>query len=103
MRLTGYIWHWIILMQVSTASVHGLWDLEAGRKHYYRRSVHRMQNLKKLQDENRLTELMVMQEELKTFPFGDVWTKYCEECGVPADKNWFAEVERYEKEVLLNR
>ena len=44
-----------------------------------------------------------MQEELKTFPFGDVWTKYCEECGVPADKNWFAEVERYEKEVLLNR
>ena len=59
--------------------------------------------LKKLQDENRLTELMVMQEELKTFPFGDVWTKYCEECGVPADKNWFAEVERYEKEVLLNR
>ena len=59
--------------------------------------------LKKLQDENRLTELMVMQEELKTFPFGDVWTKYCEECGVPADKNWFEEVERYEKEVLLNR
>jgi len=46
---------------------------------------------------------MVMQEELKTFPFGDVWTKYCEECGVPADKNWFEEVERYEKEVLLNR
>ena len=62
-----------------------------------------MQVLKKLQDENRLTELMVMQEELKTFPFGDVWTKYCEECGVPADKNWFAEVETYEKEVLLNR
>ena len=59
--------------------------------------------IKKLQDENRLTELMVMQEELKTFPFGDIWAKYCEECGVLPDKSWFAEVERYEKEVLLNR
>ena len=60
-------------------------------------------DFKKLQDENRLTELMVMQEEVKTFPFGDIWAKYCEECGVPADKNWFAEIEKYEKEVLLNR
>lgn len=66
-------------------------------------ALHTECGTEKLQDENRLTELMVMQEELKTFPFGDVWTKYCEECGVPADKNWFAEVERYEKEVLLNR
>ena len=60
-------------------------------------------DFKKLQDENRLTELMVLQEELKTFPFGDIWAKYCEECGVPAGKNWFAEIEKYEKEVLLNR
>ena len=29
--------------------------------------------LKKLQDENRFTELMVMQDETKTMPFGDVW------------------------------
>ena len=29
--------------------------------------------LKKMQDENRLTELMMMQEELKTYPFGDIW------------------------------
>ena len=28
---------------------------------------------KKMQDENRLTELMVRQEEIKTYPFGDVW------------------------------
>ena len=32
------------LMQVSTASVHGRWDSEAGRKHYYLRSAHRMRN-----------------------------------------------------------
>lgn len=58
---------------------------------------------KKLQDENRLTELMVVQEEIKTYPFGDVWAKYCEECGVAADTGWFEEIEKYEKEVLINR
>ncbi|MCD8119603.1 MAG: L-rhamnose isomerase [Lachnospiraceae bacterium] len=59
--------------------------------------------LKKLQDENRLTELMVRQEEIKTLPFGIVWEKYCEVCGAPADGEWFAEIERYEKEVLSKR
>ena len=41
--------------------------------------------LKKLQDESRLTELMVRQDEMKTMPFGDVWAEYCAQCGVPAD------------------
>lgn len=59
--------------------------------------------LKKLQDENRMTELMMLQEEIKTYPFGDVWNEYCEQCGVIADKSWFAEIEKYEKEVLANR
>lgn len=58
---------------------------------------------KKMQDENRLTELMVRQEELKTYPFGDVWAEYCRQCGVPCDGEWFAEIEAYEKEVLNNR
>ncbi|MBR7132934.1 MAG: L-rhamnose isomerase [Clostridia bacterium] len=59
--------------------------------------------LKKLQDENRLTELMVVSEEVKTLPFGDVWQYYCETEGVPADGEWFAEVKRYEDEVLSLR
>lgn len=59
--------------------------------------------LKKLQDENRLTELLVMQEEVKTLPFGDVWEEYCRRCGVIADASWFKEIEKYEKEVLANR
>ena len=57
--------------------------------------------LKDLQDTNQLTKLMAVSEELKTYPFGDVWNYYCEECGIPAD--WFAEIEKYEKEVLLKR
>ena len=59
--------------------------------------------LKKLQDENRLTELLVMQEEVKTLPFGDVWEEYCRRCGVIADSSWYKEIEKYEKEVLANR
>ena len=47
--------------------------------------------LKKLQDENRMTELMVEQEAVKTLPFGDVWNEYCQRCGVPSDREFYAE------------
>lgn len=56
-----------------------------------------------LQDENRMTELLVKQEEIKTMPFGDVWAMYCEECNVPTDGIWYKEIETYEKEVLHMR
>lgn len=59
--------------------------------------------LKELQDEGRLTELMMTQEELKTFPFGDIWAEYCRQNGVAADSSWFEEVKRYETEVLSKR
>ena len=61
------------------------------------------ESLKKLQDENKLTELIVMQEEVKTLPFGDIWEEYCTRCGVIADNSWFDEVKKYEEEVLLKR
>ncbi len=59
--------------------------------------------LRKLQDENRMTELMVMQEAVKTYPFGDVWEEYCRQCGVTADYSWFDAVKKYEDEVLSKR
>ena len=59
--------------------------------------------LKELQDSNAWTEVMVLQEELKTLPFGDVWEEYCRECGVPADKEWFDVIKEYENDVLLKR
>ncbi len=59
--------------------------------------------MKRLQDENRFTELMVMNEELKTLPFGDIWEHYCTSQGVPASKVWLDEVKRYEKDVLSKR
>ncbi|MCR4693090.1 MAG: L-rhamnose isomerase, partial [Firmicutes bacterium] len=59
--------------------------------------------LKELQDENNFTKLMVMQEEIKTLPFGEVWNEYCKACNAPADGEWFDEVEKYEKDVLIKR
>lgn len=59
--------------------------------------------LKALQDENRLTELMMMQEEIKTLPFGDIWNEYCEQCGVKTGKAWFDDIKAYEKDFLSNR
>lgn len=34
------------------------------------------EKLKELQDESNFTELMIMQEELKTLPFGEIWEEY---------------------------
>ena len=48
-------------------------------------------------------KLMVVQEELKTMPFGEVWDEYCRRCGKPADGEWFPQIEEYEKKVLVNR
>ncbi len=57
--------------------------------------------LKNLQDDNDMTSLMVMQEELKTAPIGDVWNEYLRRQNVPAD--YLTEVKEYEKKVLVNR
>ena len=61
------------------------------------------EELKKLQNENRLTELMVRQEAMKTMPFGDIWNEYCNQCGVTDDNAWFDDVMKYEDEVLSKR
>ncbi len=55
-----------------------------------------------LQEEGKYTELMMLQEEVKTYPFGDVWTYFCEKHGVPAREEWYEEVVKYE-EVLAKR
>ncbi len=57
--------------------------------------------MKKLQEENRLTELMVMLEDQKTMPFGDIWAEYLKRENVKED--YISEVLSYEKEVLSKR
>ena len=57
--------------------------------------------LKALQEENDMTSLMVLQEELKTAPMGDVWAEYLKREGIAED--YLTEVKEYEKEVLSKR
>ena len=59
--------------------------------------------LKALQDAGDFTEKLMLDEEMKTYPFGDVWEEYCRQSGVPADESWYSEVKAYEKDVLSKR
>lgn len=59
--------------------------------------------LAQLQEEGKLTQLMMQQEEMKTYPMGDVWNYFCEKNGVPVGEKWFEDCEKYEKEVLAKR
>ena len=53
------------------------------------------ETLQNLQDANDWTALMVLQEELKTAPFGDVWQEYLHRQRIPAD--YLTEVRAYEQ------
>jgi L-rhamnose isomerase len=59
--------------------------------------------LKKLQDEGRFTEQLVMQEEYKNYPFESVWAEYCRREKVPAGEEWLKAVQKYERDVLSRR
>ncbi len=61
------------------------------------------EKLKNLQDQWNFTRLMVLQEELKTAPLGEIWAEYCHRCGVPEDGQWLDTVEKYEADVLSKR
>ncbi len=56
-----------------------------------------------IQNDGNWSKLMVMQEELKTLPFGDVWEEYCRRCDTLPDGEWYKVVEAYENEVLSKR
>lgn len=59
--------------------------------------------MKKLQNNGEFSELMVLGEELKTLPFGDVWEEYCRRQNAKNGIDWFSDVKKYEKEVLAKR
>ena len=61
------------------------------------------EELKRLQDTDQFSKLMVVQEEMKTMPFGEIWDEYCRRCGKPVDGEWFPKIEEYEQKVLVNR
>ncbi len=54
-----------------------------------------------LQEENDITSLMVLQEEMKTAPFGAVWNEYLRRENVSV--SYIDEVKKYEQEILVKR
>ena len=59
--------------------------------------------LRKYQDEANYTKMLALQEEFKTFPFGEVWDEYCRVTGAPVGMEWIEVVDTYESEVLSKR
>lgn len=59
------------------------------------------ETLKGLQDTANFGKLMYLNEELKLLPLGDIWNEYLARQGM--NNEWYAEVEKYEKEVLSLR
>lgn len=61
------------------------------------------EKLLQLQDAKDYTAVLVLLEDIKTLPFGDVWDEYCRREGVPVCGEWFNEVKKYEQDVLSKR
>ena len=60
------------------------------------------EKLRALQDAANFTEQMVVQEECKMLPYGDVWAEYLKKYNFAGD-DWFKKVIEYENKVLKER
>lgn len=61
------------------------------------------QNLKDLENHFDFTSRLVLTEELKDFPYSDVWNYFCLKNNVPIGLDWFEEVKEYEAKILAER
>ncbi len=59
------------------------------------------QKMKELQDSADFTELMVLSEEMKTMPMGDIWAEFLERQGT--ESCYIGSIKEYEEKVLVNR
>lgn len=60
-------------------------------------------SLKEIELSGDFTTRLAMIEELKDFPFADVWNYYCEAKGVPVGLDWLPQVKEYEQDILSKR
>lgn len=59
--------------------------------------------LKQYQDDANFTESLALYEEIKSYPFHDIWVEYCNRQAIPADLSWLDEVKAYEAAVQSKR
>lgn len=62
-----------------------------------------IEDLKEMELDLDYTKRMAMTEELKDFPYADVWNYFCEQNNAPVGMNWYDEVMNYERDVLSTR
>lgn len=60
-------------------------------------------DLKEMELAGDYTKRLALTEELKDFPYADVWNYFCEVNNAPVGMNWYDEVMNYEREVLSTR
>lgn len=61
------------------------------------------EDLKAIELDFDYTKRMVLTEELKDFPYADVWNYFCTLNNVPVGMDWYEEVKNYERDVLATR
>jgi len=61
------------------------------------------EKLREYDENKRYFERLALLEESKSMPFGAVWDYYCLINNVPTGIDYIAEIQKYEKEVLLKR
>lgn len=61
------------------------------------------QELKDMENNFDFTSRLVFTEELKDFPYSDVWNYFCFKNDVPVGLDWFKEVKDYEDKILSER
>ena len=59
--------------------------------------------LSEMQKNGNFTEMMMLREELKTYPMGEVWAEFCSRNGVEGSESWFEDIKAYEHDVLSKR
>ena len=59
--------------------------------------------LRQYEDEGKLFQRLALLEEAKTLPFGAVYDYFNMKNSVPVGEEYFADVEKYENEVLAKR
>ena len=59
------------------------------------------EKMQKLQDEANFTELMILSEEMKTMPLGDIWAEFLARQNV--ENCYLSSIKEYEEKVLVNR
>lgn len=62
-----------------------------------------IEELKEMELDLDYTKRMALTEELKDFPYADVWNYFCELNNAPVGMNWYEEVMDYERDILSAR